>query len=54
LTFVKRSIMVSFVMLLCLVAVACGELRISVSTGDASGCSGYSESFGAKINDEIQ
>jgi len=54
LTFVKRSIMVSFVMLLCLVAVACGELRISVSTGDARGCSGYSESFGAKINDEIQ
>jgi hypothetical protein len=54
LTFVKRSIIVSFVMLLCLVAVACGELRINVYTVDASGCSGYSESFGAKINDEIQ
>ena len=53
-TFVNRAIVVSFVMLLCLVAVACGELRISASVGDASGRSGYSESFGAKINDEIQ
>jgi hypothetical protein len=53
-TFVNRSIMVSFILLLCLVAVACGDLRISASTGDASGCSGFYESFGAKINDEIQ
>jgi hypothetical protein len=54
LTFVHRSIMVSFIILLSLVAVACGELKISASTGDARGCSGYTESLGAKINDQIQ
>ena len=53
-TFVHRSIMVSFIILLSLVAVACGELKISASTGDAGGCSGYTESLGAKINDQIQ
>jgi hypothetical protein len=54
LTFGHRSIIVSFIILLSLVAVACGELRISVSTGDASGYSGYTESLGAKTNDHIQ
>ncbi|MHB8118329.1 MAG: hypothetical protein ACYDHX_06355 [Methanothrix sp.] len=45
--------MVFFIILLSLVSVACGELKISVSTGDTSGSSGYTESLGAKINDQI-
>jgi hypothetical protein len=53
LTFPNRSIMVSFIILLSLVSVACGELRIGVSAGDASGSSGYTETLGAKINDQI-
>jgi hypothetical protein len=40
-------------MLLSLVSIACGELRISASTGDASGSSGYTETLGAKINDLV-
>jgi hypothetical protein len=54
LTFTYRSIIVSFIILLSLVAVACGELKISVYTGDAGGCSGYTEYLGAKTNDHIQ
>jgi hypothetical protein len=54
LTFTYRSIIVSFIILLSLVAVARGELKISVYTGDAGGCSGYSEYLGAKTNDLIQ
>jgi hypothetical protein len=53
LTFPNRSIMVSFIILLSLVSVACGELKINVFTGDTSGSSGYTESLGAKINDQI-
>jgi subtilisin len=51
----NRSIIISFIILilLSLVSVACCELTISTSTGDASGSSGYSESLGAKINDQI-
>jgi hypothetical protein len=45
--------MVSFIILLSLVSVACGELKIGVSTGDASGSSGYTETLGAKTNDQI-
>ena len=44
---------VCFVILLSLASVACGELKISVSTGDAYGSSGYTESLGAKIDDQI-
>jgi len=54
LTLVKRSIMVSFVLLLSLITLACGGPKITVNTGDASGCSGFSELLGAKINDHIQ
>ena len=53
-TLVKRSIMVSFVLLLSLITLACGGPKITVNTGDASGCSGFSELLGAKINDHIQ
>lgn len=49
----NRSIMASFIILLSLISVAYGDLKISASTGDASGSSSYTESLGAEINDQI-
>jgi hypothetical protein len=54
LTFSKRRIIFSLILILVLVSGACGNLRISGSIGDASGSSSFSESLGAKINDQIQ
>lgn len=51
--YLKRSIMVCFIILLSLASMACGELRISASTGDIGRSSGYSESLDAEINDQI-
>jgi hypothetical protein len=53
LTFSYRRIMFSLILLLFLVSGAYGNLKIGVSTGDASGSSGYTESLGAKTNDRV-
>ena len=51
--YLKRSIMVCIIILLSLASMACGELRISASTGDIGRSSAYSESLDAQINDQI-
>ncbi|MDQ1262983.1 MAG: hypothetical protein QG575_2164, partial [Euryarchaeota archaeon] len=51
--FLNKSILVSFIILLSLISVACGELKIGVSAGDAGVSSSYTESLGATIDDQI-